>query len=79
MIAAVLFDPDETLFNRTTSLVAFLASQYSRFAEGLSDVSFEVWQERFLALDAGGYVRKSVVHAPGFRYLGSTGANDAAV
>jgi putative hydrolase of the HAD superfamily len=61
-IAAVLFDLDETLLDRTTSLVAFLANQYARFADRLGDTSFEAWRESFLALDARGHVRKSVVY-----------------
>jgi putative hydrolase of the HAD superfamily len=62
VISAVLFDLDETLFDRTTSLVAFLAYQNGRFADRLGEVTFEVWRDRFLALDARGYVHKSLVY-----------------
>jgi phosphoglycolate phosphatase-like HAD superfamily hydrolase len=59
---AVLFDLDETLFDRTTSLVVFLTYQHGRFADRLGEVTFEVWRDRFLALDPRGYVHKSLVY-----------------
>src|ERR1700743_1172686 len=62
MIAAVLFDLDETLLDRTTSLVAFLDDQYRRFADQLGAVLFTAWRDRFLALDNGGHVHKSIVY-----------------
>jgi putative hydrolase of the HAD superfamily len=62
MISAVLFDLDETLLDRTTSLVAFLADQYRRFAGRLGRVSFDAWRDRFLVLDARGHIGKSVVY-----------------
>ena len=62
MIAAVLFDLDETLLDRTHSLVAFLADQHAHFADLLGDAPFEAWRDRFLALDARGHVHKSVVY-----------------
>ncbi|MEX0809193.1 MAG: HAD family hydrolase [Dongiaceae bacterium] len=62
MIAAVLFDLDETLLNRTDSLRAFLEDQYDRFATSLGDVRFETWRDLFLALDARGSVSKAVVY-----------------
>jgi putative hydrolase of the HAD superfamily len=62
MIAAVLFDLDETLLDRTSSLRAFLRDQYTTFSSRLGCVAFEVWQDRFLALDARGHVHKSVVY-----------------
>ncbi len=62
MIAAVIFDLDETLLDRTTSLASFLADQYLRFRYVLGDITFEAWSKRFLALDARGSVHKSVVY-----------------
>ena len=62
MITAVLFDLDETLLDRTTSLVAFLGDQHSRFAAGLGSGSFETWRDRFLEFDARGRVPKAVVY-----------------
>lgn len=62
MVAAVLFDLDETLLNRTDSLRAFLKGQYDRFAMILGDVGFETWRDRFLALDERGHIGKSIVY-----------------
>lgn len=62
MISGVLFDLDETLLDRTTSLRAFLADQYERFASVLGDVSVGEWLEKFVRLDARGTVHKSVVY-----------------
>lgn len=62
MIAAVLFDLDETLLDRTASLRAFLADQYERYAGCLGSAMFEDWHSRFLALDQRGHVHKSIVY-----------------
>ena len=62
MIAAVLFDLDETLLDRTTSLQAFLSSQYDRFGKSLGSISFETWRDRFLELDQRGLAPKSSVY-----------------
>src|SRR6185312_244211 len=62
MTAAVLFDLDETLLDRTSSLRAFLGDQYDRFGEQLGRASGEVWVDRFVALDARGSVPKSCVY-----------------
>jgi len=62
MIKAVLFDLDETLLDRTTSLKAFLADQYARHVKYLGDVSLADWSDRFLALDQRGQVPKSTVY-----------------
>jgi putative hydrolase of the HAD superfamily len=68
MIAAVIFDLDETLLDRTTSLTSFLADQYLRFRYVLGDITFETWSQRFLALDARGSMHKSIVYpASAFR------------
>ncbi|MFT3975947.1 MAG: HAD family hydrolase [Sphingomonas bacterium] len=63
MIEAVLFDLDETLLDRTGSLRAFLADQYTRHSARLGDVPMPVWRDRFLTLDRRGMVHKSVVYA----------------
>ena len=70
MISAVLFDLDETLLDRTASLQSFLADQYERFSQGLGDVAFEAWRDRFLTLDARGLVHKSVVYCELLREFG---------
>jgi len=62
MISAILFDLDETLLDRTHSLVAFLADQHQRFADRLGAVSFETWRDKFLLFDERGHVHKSVVY-----------------
>lgn len=62
MTAAVLFDLDETLLDRTTSLTAFLADQHSRFRSRLGYAAFEAWRDRFIAMDARGHTHKSVVY-----------------
>jgi putative hydrolase of the HAD superfamily len=62
MIAAVLFDLDETLLDRTASVKAFLADQHTRFAAVLGSVPFDIYRDRFMALDARGSVPKSVVY-----------------
>lgn len=62
MLTAVLFDLDETLLDRTTSLVAFLTDQHARFGGELGCSSFPAWRDRFLALDARGHVHKSIVY-----------------
>nr|WP_321362024.1 HAD-IIIA family hydrolase [uncultured Hyphomonas sp.] len=62
MIAAVLFDLDDTLLDRTGSLRSFLEDQYRRFAPRLGSASLQQWQARFLELDQRGYVPKSEVY-----------------
>lgn len=58
---AVLFDLDETLFNRTASLRLFLSDQISRHEE-LRFVSSEHLISSFLALDKRGRVPKDQVY-----------------
>ncbi|MEX2298319.1 MAG: HAD family hydrolase [Dongiaceae bacterium] len=74
MIAAVLFDLDETLLNRTDSLQAFLKDQHGRFAQALGDVRFEIWRDRFLALDERGHVHKAIVYPAILSEFGGDGA-----
>jgi putative hydrolase of the HAD superfamily len=62
MANAVLFDLDETLLDRTTSLRAFLADQYERHAVHLGGATIGDWLGRFLALDQRGRVHKSIVY-----------------
>jgi len=62
MIAAVLFDLDDTLLDRTSSLRSFLEDQYLRFSDRLGSTSSKQWQDRFLELDQRGHVSKSVVY-----------------
>ncbi len=62
MIKAVLFDLDGTLLDRASSLEPFLAEQRKRFAHRLGAADVETWRSRFLALDQGGHVHKSIVY-----------------
>lgn len=59
---AVLFDLDQTLLDRTTSLIKFLDWQFDVF--DLQDVVVKTaWIERFIALDDNGKVWKDRVYA----------------
>ena len=60
-IQAVLFDLDETLFDRTGSLRAFLADQHARHP-ALAAGEQDALVDRFLVLDRRGRVRKSIVY-----------------
>ena len=62
MINAVLFDLDDTLLDRTSSLRSFLEAQYLRFSDRLGSASSKQWQDRFLELDQRGHVSKSLVY-----------------
>jgi putative hydrolase of the HAD superfamily len=76
MIDAVLFDLDETLLDRTTSLRSFLLDQYGRLINRLGQVNFPAWERRFLELDGRGSVPKSQVYPALLSELG--GEPDAA-
>jgi putative hydrolase of the HAD superfamily len=62
VIKAVLFDLDETLLDRTTSLIAFLKDQYARFRSDLGDAPQAQWVARFVELDRRGSVNKRLVY-----------------
>ncbi len=62
MAGAVLFDLDETLLDRRSSLRRFLADQHARFFASGRHVSVDDYCTRFLALDRRGLVPKSVVY-----------------
>ncbi|MEJ1931626.1 HAD family hydrolase [Nostoc sp. NIES-2111] len=76
MIAAVLFDLDETLLDRTGSLRAFLADQHARFGAALGAADVATWTAQFLALDARGHRPKAEVYPEILRTFG--GRPDAA-
>ena len=62
MIKAILFDLDDTLLDRTTSLAEFVKEQHQRFK--LDHVAYETYHRRFLELDQRGYAAKpQVFHA----------------
>lgn len=62
MSYAVLFDLDETLLDRSTSLRAFLTDQYQRYEKALGEVPYPIWEAKFIELDARGHVHKSIVY-----------------
>jgi len=70
--AAVIFDLDETLLDRGSSLAAFLNDQYGRFSEHLGRVDRDTWRQRFLVLDERGYVHKSIVYPAIVREFGGS-------
>lgn len=72
MTYAVLFDLDETLLDRSTSLRAFLADQFQRYEIELGEVLYPVWETKFLELDARGHVHKFVVYPKILSLFGGT-------
>lgn len=62
MLKAVLFDLDGTLLNRDASVRYFIEDQYNRLSRYLEHVTKEEYIERFLELDARGYVWKDKVY-----------------
>lgn len=61
--AAVLFDLDGTLLDRESSLLKFVSTQYDRFYNELSLIDKESYINRFIELDARGYVWKDKVYS----------------
>jgi len=61
MVRAVLFDLDETLFDRTGSLRRFLAAQHARISD-LRDVPLDEFVVEFLKRDKRGTVPKTQVY-----------------
>lgn len=62
MIKAVIFDLDGTLLDRDTSLEVFAAEQYNRLVANLQHIPKDHFIERFIELDARGYVWKDRVY-----------------
>jgi len=59
LIKAILFDLDDTLLDRTTSLGEFVKEHYLRFK--LDHVAYETYHRRFMELDQRGYAAKPQV------------------
>jgi putative hydrolase of the HAD superfamily len=59
LIKAVLFDLDETLLDRDTTVAAYLKDQYRRYK--LNHVPFRAYRDRFRELDEHGYADKQKV------------------
>ncbi|CAM3923275.1 HAD family hydrolase [Mesobacillus thioparans] len=62
-IEAVFFDLDGTLLDREASLGKFIEAQYGRFQSELSVIGKQVYKDRFIELDARGYVWKDKVYS----------------
>ena len=62
MIRALLFDLDQTLFDRTQSLFHFAQQQYRRFHPHISHVAADHFCDRLVTLDANGAVWKDRVY-----------------
>jgi putative hydrolase of the HAD superfamily len=59
LIKAILFDLDDTLLDRTTSLEVFVQQQHRRYK--LDHVPYAAYRLRFLELDQRGYAEKPQV------------------
>ncbi len=62
MTTSVLFDLDETLFDRGRTLCAFLNDQFDRFEAHLGDVEKAAWVEWFLRADNRGKLSKNKLY-----------------
>ncbi len=62
MIKAVIFDLDDTLLDRDASVAYFIEQQYERLRSAFDGVSKATFAERFIELDAHGYITKDKVY-----------------
>lgn len=62
MIRAVIFDLDGTLLNRDISLKKFVENQYERCKQAFRHIHKNTYIDRFIELDARGYVWKDKVY-----------------
>ena len=75
MIKAAIFDLDGTLLNRDASLASFVDDQYNRLAEHLEHIPQDRFAQRFIELDAKGYVWKDKVYQQLIKEFGIKGIN----
>jgi putative hydrolase of the HAD superfamily len=62
MVKSVLFDLDDTLLDRNTSIQQFIAAQYDRLTGCLHNISKSDYVTRFIKLDCHGRVWKDQVY-----------------
>ncbi|KMJ59431.1 L-2-haloalkanoic acid dehalogenase [Bacillus sp. LL01] len=62
MIRAVIFDLDGTLLDRDVSVKKFIDNQYERCKKALGHIPKDNYMDRFIELDARGYVWKDKVY-----------------
>ncbi|WP_199322851.1 MULTISPECIES: hypothetical protein [Calothrix] len=62
MIKSVLFDLDNTLLDRDTSIKQFITFQYERFYPHFKHISQADYVTRFIDLDCHGHVWKDIVY-----------------
>lgn len=62
-IEAIFFDLDGTLLDRDASLIKFINDQYDRFKSELHLIDKSYYSNRFIELDARGYVWKDKVYS----------------
>lgn len=62
LIDAVIFDLDQTLLDRTATIVNFLCQQHKRRLDLLGDVDVEQYTQLVLSLDNNGYADKVSVY-----------------
>ncbi|MBA4493227.1 HAD family hydrolase [Paenactinomyces guangxiensis] len=62
MFRAIFFDLDETLLDRSRSLLRFIEFQYKVYKASLKHIPLHRWQQRFVELDEKGYVCKKIIY-----------------
>lgn len=73
MIDAVLFDLDDTLLDRDSTVRRFVAAQHQRFERWLERLPLDTYVELFMELDNHGYVWKDTVYKQILSEFGITG------
>ena len=62
MITTVLFDLDETLLDRSATLLRFIHAQFQKHQLHHYEISLERWTSRFVELDKRGYEERDVIY-----------------